>query len=195
VTHPAAGIAHLTLLPAPGPDVDVYVDVASSALAAGASLFTGSLARAVDNNNHYMARVEITATAGIALTIRKRIAGTETPLGSYTSTLTHVAGTFYRLRFQVIGSSLRAKVWPAAATEPDGWQIEVTDTSLTAASSVGTRSFRNTGNTNAGVSLRFDNFRVAGPQRFTVQRAVNGVHKAHAAGTDVRLATPTTIAL
>jgi hypothetical protein len=195
VTHPTVGIAHLTTLLAPGPDVDLYVDVSASALATGASLFTGPIARAVDNNNHYMARLELLTTGGITLTVRKRVAGTETSLGSYTSTLTHVTGAWYRVRFQVIGSSLRAKVWAATEVEPGLWQIEVTDSSLTAAARVGTRSFRNTGNTNTSVQLRFDNFRLAAPQRFTVQRAVNGVTKPHPAGTDVRLAHPAIVAL
>jgi len=195
VTHPATGIAHLTLLPAPSADVDLYVDVATSALAAGASLFTGPIVRATDNNNHYMARVELTTSATIALTVRKRVSGAETSLGSYNSTLTHTAGTFYRVRFQVIGTALKAKIWAASGREPDLWQIEVTDTSITAANSIGTRSFRNTGNTNTGVEMRFDNLRIVNPQAFTVTRAVNGITKAHTAGTDVRLATPTVIAL
>src|SRR5690606_11103687 len=118
-THPATGIAHLTLLPGPGPDLALYVDVATSALAAGASLYTGPLARATVNNNHYSVRVDFTTAAGIAITIRKPEAWAETSLGSYTSTLTHVAGTWYRVRLQVIGSALKAKLWLATDREPD----------------------------------------------------------------------------
>ncbi|MFJ9662860.1 hypothetical protein ACIRPR_33535 [Streptomyces griseoflavus] len=193
--QPTTGVAHLTLLPAPGPDVDLYLDVASSALATGASLFTGPLVRAVDNNNHYQARIEFTTAGAVLLTLRERVGAVETVLGSHTSDLTHTAGTWYRVRLKTIGSSLRAKVWLASATEPAAWQITVTDTSLTAAGSVGTRSYRNTGNTSAGVEMRFDNLRVINPQIFTVRRAVNGIAKDHTAGTDVRLANPTIVAL
>ncbi|MFE6408145.1 hypothetical protein ACFVOR_14565 [Streptomyces sp. NPDC057837] len=193
--QPSVGIAHLALVPAPSADVDLYADVATSALATGASLFTGPVARAADNNNLYQARVEATTAAGLLLTVRKRVGGTETQLATYTSTLTHVAGTFYRVRFQVIGSALKAKIWLVTDREPDLWQIEVTDTALTGAASVGVRSFRNTGNTNAGLEMRFDNIRIANPQTFRVRRSRNGVIKAQAVGTDVRLATPTIVAL
>ncbi|GAB2731838.1 hypothetical protein [Streptomyces bullii] len=193
--QPSTGIAHLALVPAPSADVDLYADVATSAVATGASLFTGPVARAADNNNLYQARVDFTTAAGVVLTVRKRVSGTETQLGTFTSTLTHTATTFYRVRLQVIGSTLRAKIWDAAGREPDLWQIEVTDPSLTAAASVGVRSFRNTGNTNAGLEMRFDNFRIVNPQTFTVRRSRNGVVKAQTTGTDIRLATPTIVAL
>jgi hypothetical protein len=192
--QPSVGIAHLALVPAPSADVDLYADVATSALATGASLFTGPVARATDNNNLYQARVEATTAAGLVLTVRKRVAGTETQLATYTSTLTHVAGTWYRVRLQIIGTALKAKIWLATDREPDLWQIEVTDTSLTAAASVGVRSFRNTGNTST-VEMRFDNFRIVNPQAWTVRRSRNGVVKAQAVNTDVRLATPTIVAL
>ena len=193
--QPSTGIAHLALVPAPSADVDLYVDVAASALATGASVFTGPVVRAVDNNSLYQARVEVTTAAGLVLTVRKRVSGTETQLGAYTSTLTHVAGTLYRVRFQAIGSALKAKLWLASDREPDMWQIEVTDTSLTAAASIGVRSFRNTGNTNTGLETRFDNVRIVNPQVWTVRRSRNGVVKSQPAGTDVRLATPTIVAL
>jgi hypothetical protein len=57
-------------------------------------------------------------------------------LGRYTSdgdltTLGHFGtpeeGTFYNRRFRANGNQIKAKVWPAAETEPDGWDIEVTD--------------------------------------------------------------------
>ncbi|MFC9680012.1 hypothetical protein [Streptomyces sp. NPDC056948] len=193
--QPSTGIAHLALVPAPAADVDLYVDVAASALVTGASVFTGPVLRAVDNNNLYQCRVEITTAAGILLTVRKRVGGTETQLATYTSTLTHTAGTFYRTRFQATGTALKAKIWLASDREPDLWQIDVADTSLTAAASIGVRAFRNTGNTNAGLETRFDNVRLANPQTWTVRRSRNGVIKAQSAGTDVRLATPTIVAL
>ncbi|MCD7440228.1 hypothetical protein K4B79_18615 [Streptomyces lincolnensis] len=194
-TQPSTGIAHLTLAPAPSADIDLYVDVASSVLASGASLFAGPIVRAVDNNNHYAVRVDFTTSAGVAITVRKRVAGVETQLGTFTSGLTHVAGTFYRVRFQAYGTALKAKVWLASAVEPVAWQIEVTDSSLTAAANVGTRSFANTGSTPVNPQLRFDNFRLADPQTFHVTRSVNGVVKPQAAATKVKLANPTIVAL
>lgn len=196
VTHPATGISKLSLIAAPYDDIDMYMDVATDVLAAGASIFAGPLIRATDNNNHYAVRLDFTTGAAVNLTIRKRVAGVETQLASFTSGITHVATTFYRVRFQVIGSSLKAKLWnPASSPEPDTWNATATDTDITATASIGMRSFRNTGNTNANAQIRFDNVQIINPQRFTLTRSVNGVVKAQAAGEDVNLAVPFIVGL
>lgn len=195
-SHPSVGIAHLALTAAPSADVDLYVDVAASALATGASLFTGPIARAVDNNNCYQALVELTTTNTILLTIRKRVAGVETQLGAtFPSTLTHAAGTFYRVRLQVIGTALKARIWLTTSPEPSVWHIETTDSSLTAAANLGVRCFRNTGNTNVSPELRFDNVDLINPQTYTVTRSANGTVKSQTAGTAVALNRPARIAL
>ena len=190
VAQPSTGIAHLTLQAAPSADVDLYVDCAVSALATGASLFTGPIVRAVDNNNHYSTRVDFTTSNTIAITLRKRVAGVETQLGSYTTPYTHTAGTYYRVRLQAFGSTIRTKIWRTTDQEPDVWRISVTDTDLTAAANIGTRSFRNTGNTNASLSMRFQNFELVNPQTMTVVRSTNGVSKTHTSGAAVALAHP-----
>jgi hypothetical protein len=191
VAQPATGIAHLTLQGAPSADVDLVVDCAVSALATGASLFTGPIVRAVDNNNLYMARIDLNTANQVVLTLRKRLAGVETQLGStYTTPFTHVAGTYYRVRLQAFGSTIRTKIWRTTDVEPDVWRISATDTDLTTAASIGTRSFRNTGNTNAGLSMRFQNFEVINPQTMTVARSTNGVTKTHTSGASVALAHP-----
>jgi hypothetical protein len=194
-TQPATGIAHLTAITAPGPDIDLYVDIATDQLAAGASLFAGPTIRMDTNANFYMARLEFDTSAGIAMTIRKRVDNVEAQLAPYTSPLTHVAGTFYRVRFQVEGSTLRARLWESTAREPRVWHAEATDTDLTDADTLGTRSFSNSGNTNTDPELRFDNFQVRTPQRWTVTRSANGVERAWDAGDDVRLAIPPIVRL
>jgi hypothetical protein len=195
-SHPSTGISHLALTAAPAADVDLYVDVAASALATGASLFTGPVVRAADNNNLYQARVDLNTSNQIVLTLRKRVAGVETQLGStFTSTLTHVAGTFYRVRLQAIGTALKAKIWITTSPEPGPWHIETTDSSLTAAANLGVRCFRNTGNTNAAAELRFDNVDLITPQTYTVTRSANRVVKAQSAGAAVALRNFAPIAL
>ncbi|MFF9284873.1 hypothetical protein [Streptomyces griseosporeus] len=193
-SQPTAFVAHLSLLPSPTADVDLYVDVATSALAAGSSIFTGPVARATDNNNHYQARVEFTTAAGVVLSLRKRVGAVESQLATYTAPLTHTASTWYRVRLQAFGSALKAKVWLSGSREPDNWHVEAADTSLSGANSIGVRSYRNSGNT-AAVDARFDAFTVTNPQRFTVARSVNGVTKAQPAGAPVRLASPQIVAL
>lgn len=172
------------------PDVDVVVSVTTSATATGGSLYGGPLARYVDADNLYMARIEFTTGNAVLLDVRKRVAATETSIGTYTSSLTHVAGTFVRCRLQVIGSVVRAKVWAAASPEPIDWQVDLVDTSITTSTFVGARSISAAGNTNVTPTIRYDDFEVLNPQLMTVVRSVNGVVKAHAAGAPIGLAQP-----
>lgn len=141
-------------------DFDMFGNIATSALSTGDSLTGGLIARYVDSSNLYMARLEFTTAGTIILSIRSRVAGTETSLGTYTTTLTHTAGAYYRVRFWGYGTSLKAKAWDVGSTEPDDWQIEVTDTALTTAGSVGARSISITGNTNTNPVISYDDLYV-----------------------------------
>ncbi|MGA5435485.1 hypothetical protein ACPCIZ_12925 [Streptomyces cellulosae] len=194
-TNPSPGFAHITTVASPGADVDLLCDIAVSATATGASILGGPVARCVDNNNHYMARLEFTTGGAINLTLRKRVSGSETQLAALSSVLSYTATTFYRVRFQIAGSTLRAKVWAASGTEPRSWQVTTTDTDITAANNVGIRSFTNTSNSNTNPEVRVDNFRIVNPQTFTADRSVNEVVKTHDLGTDVRLAHPTYVSI
>ncbi|MFI2349695.1 hypothetical protein ACH492_22110 [Streptomyces sp. NPDC019443] len=177
-------------------DFDLIVDVASNDLASGNSQYVGLTARAVDINNLYVARAEFTTAGAVILSIRKRVAGVETELDTYTSTLTHVVDTYYRIRFQGVGSLLRARVWAATGLEQENvWQAEVTDTDLAAAGSLGVRSILNALNTDVNPVMKYDNFASLNPQTITVTRSVNGVVKAQSAGADVRLHRPAIAAL
>lgn len=185
-----------TTMPAPGPDVDLVASVATDQLATGGGHFLALVARYQDTNNSYLARLEFSTTQTVILTLRKRVAGTETFLTQHTTGLTHAPGRRVWLRFRVTGSTLRARAWDSGP-EPGVWQVETTDTSLTAAGQIGMRSILSTNNTNTlpVVASWGDFAELSGPQRMTVIRSVNGVVKSHAAGTDVRLAQPTIVAL
>lgn len=178
------------------PDSDTYCDITTSALATGDSLYGAVVARMADTSNRYLCRLEFTTSNTIILTVQKSVAGTQTQLGAaYTLSLTHVAGTFIRVRFQLSGTTLRAKAWLATSLEPTSWAIEVTDSAFTAAGSIGTRSISGPSNSNVSPQIRYENFETVNPQTFTVSRSVNGVVKAQTAGTDIRLANPAYTAL
>ncbi|MFJ8081960.1 hypothetical protein ACIQ6Y_15250 [Streptomyces sp. NPDC096205] len=179
-------------------DADIYCDITTSALATGTeSLYGAIAARMPDFSNMYLARLQFTTSNTVLLTIRKIVADVQTQLGStVTLPITHVAGQFVRVRFQLSGSTLRAKGWLASTAEPSAWHVETTDTALTAAGQVGTRSIRATGNTNAAsVSVNYDNFEVVNPQAVTATRSANGITKAQAASESIRLARPAVRAL
>ena len=176
-------------------DFDVYVSMTTSATATGGFLSGGPTGRYVDSDNLYMARVEVSTANALTLTIRKRVAAVETSLGSYSLMDTYTAGTYVRVRFQTMGSTLRAKAWLASGLEPGPWQITVTDTDLTDSDFIGLRSISSSSNTNVNPEIRYDDFEVVNPQTLTVTRSQNGVVKTHAAEADVRLAFPTYSAL
>lgn len=196
VTLSTVDVSRRTSVTAVSPDFNIYCDMTTSALATGDSLYGAVTGRMLDSSNMYMLRVAFTTANTIVVSMRRMVADVQTELGTYTLPDTHVAGTFIRLRFKASGSSFKAKAWLATATEPPYWQIDATDSSITAANSIGTRSIRVTGNTNAAtVAIRYDNFEVVNPQTMTVTRSVNGVVKAQSAGADVALNQPAIAAL
>lgn len=184
-----------TTLPAPSADTDVAVTVSTSALAVGGPEYVGLAARWLDVNNLYFARVAFNTNQTLTLVIQKRVGGAQTDLTSLTVPGTHAAGTAFKLRFSVSGSTLRAKAWLASGAEPD-WQSTVTDTALTAAGRIGVRSILSNLSTNTlPVTATFDDFTVANCQRFTVVRSINEVSKTHSAGDDIALTHPGVVAL
>jgi len=97
-------------------------------------LFTGSLSnftnanmgavlRWSDTNDWYKAYIN-----GTSLVVQKKVSGTTTILGSVPFAAT--AGTPYSLRFEVVGTTLYAKVWAASTTEPSAWMATVSDSSF-----------------------------------------------------------------
>lgn len=171
-------------------DIDVQADIQTSALATGAAITGALLARYGDGNNLYMARLTFNTNQTVDLQLRKRVASTETDLGTFTLPLTHVANTNVRLRFQIFNSELRARAWTPTLAEPTSWQLRATDTDLSGLGAVGFRSILISGNTNVNPIVRYDNLEMLTPQTFTLVRSVNGITKAHDAGTPISLTRP-----
>lgn len=177
------------------PELDYYGSIAVSAIATGASIFGALAGRYQDVNNMYLAQAEFTTASTLILSLRKRVAAVETQLATFTPGITYAAGTFYRIRLQIIGSSLKAKIWAASGAEPGPWQVIATDSSLNTPVFLGVYSILAGANTNgSAVQVRYDNLELANPQTFTMPRSVNGVVKAQSAGEDVRLVTPVYLA-
>jgi hypothetical protein len=88
----------------------------------------------VDGNNCYSLRLQ-SASGGSIQTLAKQIAYNTTPLATKSQSFT--AGTWYKLRFQVLGTTVRARTWLQSASEPGTWDVSVTDSTFTAAGKVG----------------------------------------------------------
>jgi hypothetical protein len=179
-------------------DVDVYATVSTSAVATGASHNIQVCGRYTDANTMYQARVLFTVTQTVQINVQKVVGGVTTALTTATTIagLTHGAGTQFRVRLQIVGTVLRAKIWLASASEPPTWHAETTDTDLASGTQVVMRGLLTTGNTNVlPVNVDWDNVAVVNPQTFTVTRSVNTVIKSHSAGAALSLWQPAQYAL
>jgi hypothetical protein len=192
----SVNVLRYTVLPIATEDADITVEWTMSANPSGDSQYVFVFARYTDTNHFYFVRVEVTTANAMILTVRKRN-GSETQLGSAVTTqFTHAAGTWYKMRFRIEGTALKAKLWTLGTSEPGTWDITTTDGDLVGVGSVGVRTLLGSASTAVlPVTIQFDNFTEQCQQTFTVIRSVNGVVKAHSAGEDVRLANPTILAL
>lgn len=190
----SVAVSRKTILPESMRDADITASVATDVVATGDWITAALVARRVDGSNFYMARVEFKHDGNVGINVYKTIAGTGTALDSG-----HVLGTYsaaerFNVRFAVIGTALKAKIWRENDPEP-AWQIEVTDTDLDDHGNVATHNELASGNTNTlPVVLSWDDLTTKA-QKFTATRSVNGVSKAQTAGSDVRLAQPAIAAL
>jgi hypothetical protein len=188
------GIFQHTYVPVAVADVDLAVDFKLPSVPVGDSCYIYVMLRYTDTTHFYFARAQILPGGSISLSLRKRN-GSETLLTSVSPGITLAAGTWYRLRVAMTGSTLTGKVWLQSSPEPAAWQLTAVDTDLVGAGSVGVRTFLGPSTTNAlPYTVEFDNL-LTDPKLFTVARSVNGVIKGHAVGADVRLAHPTIVAL
>lgn len=194
----AVNSSRYAVLASPSADTDQIVTVNTGALATGGGQYLGLVARWLDSSNSYTTRLTFTTTQTVLLGIRARVGAVETAVVADVTlpNMTHAAATDFTVRFQVAGSTLKAKAWLTSGREPDFWHCTGTDTSLTAAGSTGTRSLLDAANTNTlPFTVNYKNYEVSNPQAFTLTRSVNGVVKAQAAGEAIQLLHPVPIAL
>ncbi len=197
VLHSTVNVTRRTTLTQLTADVDIYCDIGTTALVTGAVMYGGLIARSADANNYWIARLDLNTDQTMTAYIQKSVAGVvSTPGFIALPGLTHVANRMYRIRFQCLGSRVRAKFWdPTLTSEPGPWTLSVNDSALNAVALIGTQTTAFTGNTNVNPTYLFDNFLIVNPQQITVTRAVNGIVKAHAVAEPVHLFNPAVWAL
>ncbi|WP_405195182.1 hypothetical protein [Streptomyces anulatus] len=178
-------------------DTDIRSAMTVPVIAETDSIDMAVMSRHQDSGTYYLAVLHCHNDSTVDVRIRKVVAGVYTTM-SISALLpgTYAPGDTYWVRFQTIGSELRARGWKDGAAEPATWHATTTDSSITAAGQTGIRVNLQENSTNRlPVVIGVREYAVAGPQPFRVTRAVNGISKPHPVGTDVRLAHPTIIAL
>jgi hypothetical protein len=181
------------VLPTSVGDCEIRTRISVSQLATGASIVPGVLLRYVNSSTYYRARIHFATSGNMFASVTRDTTqiGTEGQLP-----FTYTAGAEFEMRVRLIGHRVLMKVWRVGTWEPERWHYEATVTTNTiAAGQVGTTASAFSGNTNASPVCQFDQYEVITPQRATVQRSVNTVVKAQAAGTPVSLSQPAPVAL
>ncbi|WP_051338591.1 hypothetical protein [Streptomyces flavidovirens] len=174
-------------------DCEVRCRMSAGQVSTGSSMLPAVLLRYVNGSDYYRARLHFGTSGAMYASVTR---GTTQVGGTTTLSYTYAAGTEFEVRVLLTGHRVQMRVWPVGTEEPTVWHHEGTVTTNTIASgAVGVTASAFAENTNVNPQARFDSFQVVNPQRFTVTRSVNGIAKAHPAGTDVRLAQPTIVAL
>jgi hypothetical protein len=190
IAHPSKNVSRLTYMTSPSPDVSLVTNIAVSAMPTGDNIYGGLNARYnPTNGDRYHARLAFKPGGTLGIDIIRQSGGGTVTLGTVaTIPGTFTAGAFITLKFEATGATLRMKAWPQNGPEP-GWQLTVTDTTLTGAQYIGARSIVGSASANTlPVNVQFADITLTNHQAFTVQRSVNGVTKAQTAGTSVALA-------
>lgn len=84
-----------------------------------------------DNSGDGSDGYQFLAARGGTVKIYKVQSFNSTNLGSYSFTIAD--NTWYSIRFQVIGTNQKAKIWATAGSEPGSWNISASDSAITAA--------------------------------------------------------------
>lgn len=154
-----AGAERSALLPVAHSDVDVTVRFQHGATPVGGNVNYRAFARAQgDNQNGYLGNVNVDTSNAVLLGINAVVGGTVGPnLGADTAAGTLTVGSWYWIRFQLVGSTLRVKLWADGTGEPSTWALSVVDTTYASGTGVGVHGRANAGNTNLP-SVLWDDF-------------------------------------
>ncbi|HET6286358.1 MAG TPA: hypothetical protein VFG15_06370 [Amycolatopsis sp.] len=149
-------------------DVDVAVTVSAPvADVTGAAIEFALALSGVSTTDYFRVVVKAQTTEAVTIAIF-HYSGTTIVGDTTVAGLTFSSGTQLRIRGQVDGQTIRAKVWAASASEPYAWNVEGRSDLLSgrAAGWVGVRGGLYSGNTNAPVTFSFDSFEVRSTRFF-----------------------------
>jgi hypothetical protein len=149
VTMTSVGVARRVTIDGPLLNVRETITLFPNVVATGASFQQGLMARRDSGaNNEYIAEVLFDLLGAMTLRVRRNLGGSLTTLATFTLDGVYDATSQVNLEFLVQGSTLSAKAWLSTLSQPADYQIVTTDTNITTAGAVGTRSILAGGNTN-----------------------------------------------
>lgn len=177
----SAGTARVTLpTPSTGRDMSLPVAAASTDLtftvaidkpATGSGVYVAAAGRRVAGAGDYRAKLALRAGGSVALSlVRTSSTGAETTIAPAVTVpgASVTPGTPLEVRVQVTGSgptTIRARAWSSAATEPTGWQVSATDatTGLQGPGVIAFNHYLSSSATNAPLTVLIDDVTAAAP--------------------------------
>jgi len=160
-THSVVADMHRSTIECGATNFDHYAEFSIPVTPSGAGVTLWLAGRVVDDNTQYVALIAVTTTGAAFLTIGKRVGGTWTELiASPTSFGTITPGQIIAVRFQGIGSALKAYAWVLnSQEEPSLWQLTTTDTSIVSGTKLSVQTRREAGNINANLVFSISSVR------------------------------------
>lgn len=154
VAHPGVNVSNFIYIDdrnIGGTDIVLQADIMATAIGSDSSTGKIGLVARYSNNGMYAAYMR--PQTNIIRIVKITGGASETVLqASSAISPTLAANTWYTLKFSVVGTALKAKIWVKGTAEPSSWNIDITDSTYTVGKSVGIFSNQNPDTWNAYVT-------------------------------------------
>lgn len=150
-------------------DGELICDSVMNVTPSGAAISRWYVMRAADTSNYYVAVLSVSTAAAVSLILQRRVGGALSgALGTgITAVGQHTAGSTWRVRFGLSGSTLMAMAWDLSGEQPATWQVTATDTTLLSGTLGGVACRLESGNSNSlPVVISWDNLKVTAAERW-----------------------------
>lgn len=146
------------VMPLTIPNPVIRTTVSVSQMATGAAIDARIRFRYTSDNDLYQLGVSFATDGTVDLALFRVVGGVALSIGTANNVTTYYPNRDINVLIRVVGSQLQAKVWAAdTLIEPQLWNIDITDTSLTTGQVV-LRGLLGAGNTNVNPVISWDNF-------------------------------------
>lgn len=137
---------------------DQRVTITIPVVATGGPIYLGLYGPYISTSQHYKAELVFNTDSTVDVRIRK-LNPTGSNLVSAPTGLTYVAGDRFTLRYQLEGSTWRAKVWRSTDPEPEAWTVTAVEVPVLSFGRIGVSAIGDSATTNPlPLLIEFDDF-------------------------------------
>lgn len=162
----ARGVARQTRLPVDLQDVSVSGQVAFDRLPAGGNAFAYIDTR-VNGKDAYRGTIRVNSAGAVFAQLRRMVGGLESAIqaGVQVPGVTAAGAAPLAYRFEVVGSTVRLRVWTAGDAEPSTWNTSANDSTaaLQGSGRIGIRAYAGKPVSNGPITTSWDDLEVRLP--------------------------------